>query len=112
MTLDWTHGLDAWTLDAWILEDWMLEPCTLGLHTAERWDSGHLDAWTLDAWTLINSDIYSFLLLFNVKFLNISYALRPMHYGFVEHAANGFYNLNLLQLMLQFKFSSETTTRS
>ena len=47
-----------------------------------------------------------------MKFLNILNALRVVHYDSVEHAANGYYNLNLLQLMPQFKYPSERITRS
>ena len=47
-----------------------------------------------------------------MKFLNILNALRVMHYDSVERAANGYYNLNLLQLMPQYEFPSERITRS
>ena len=49
-----------------------------------------------------------FCFLFNIiEFLNIYNSL--VYYAFVK---NGYYNSNLLQLKLQFKFPSETTTWS
>ena len=63
-----------------------------GLLDSRRLNSGRLDAWTQEILSIFSN----ILLLFNVEFLNISNALRLMHYGFVERAANVYYNSDLL----------------
>ena len=81
--------LDAWTVDTWTLDDW-----TLGLWTPGLWTLGPRKFFPF----LVTS--ISFFSLFNIEFLDISNALRLAYYGSVERAANGYYNLNLLQLIL------------
>ena len=75
---------------------------------AERLYSGRLDSGCFEP----GNSFHSFLLIFNAEFINISNALRLMYHGSVKRAANGYYSSNLLQLILQFKFSSKTATRS
>ena len=79
-------------LYAWMLRPWTPRPLDSGLLDSRRLNSGRLDAWNQEILSIFSN----ILLLFNVEFLNISNILRLMHYGFVERAANNYYNSDLL----------------
>ena len=134
---NWTLGVSSGRLDSGLLhsghferlDTWSLDDWTIGLWTSGRLDSILLDsrrlyAWTQDSqtlglWTLGASIFFpflvtpiSFLLLVNVEVLIISSTLRLIYYGFVERTVNDCYNSNLLQMILKFKFPSDTTNWS
>ena len=71
-----------------------------GLWTAGRLDSGLLDTGTLDAWTQEILSIFSALYFLIIIESIIFQHFELMYYGYVERAANGYYNSNVLRLLL------------
>ena len=107
----WMLGQEAWSAfsESGCLHSGRLKSECFGPWTP---DTLALDASTLHlssqgTLSILVTSIF-FCLLFNIiEFLNIYNSL--VYYAFVK---NGYYNSNLLQLKLQFKFPSETTTWS